>query len=242
MTLSRNVLIVVAHPEPASFNHALANTAAAALRGVGHNVTISDLAADGFRADLGRHDMESVANPNQFHVQAEQANAARLQGFAEDVEREQGRVANADIVILQFPLWWGGPPALLKGWIDRVLSYGFAYVDGRRFETGLFQGRRAMLSVTTGGTPARFSEDGVFGPIGPLLMPIQRLALEYTGFTVCEPNVCYGVPRTDADQRKTYLNQFADKTLSLASLPVSPTNAWKTALDKVPEGAWSRKT
>lgn len=241
MTDPRNVLIVVAHPDAASFNHAMAHAAADALRAGGHTVTISDLSAEGFRADLGPHDMTQMQGTDRFHVQAEQANAARTKGFAPDIAREQARVADADNIILQFPMWWGGPPALLKGWADRVLSYGFAYVDGRRFDTGLFQGRRAMLSVTTGGTPARFSPDGVYGPIGPLLMPLQRLTLEYMGFKVEPPYVAHGVPRTDLAERKAHMDSFAQAALTMAAKPVAPTTDWRTALDEVPDGAWARK-
>ncbi|EEX12053.1 ribosyldihydronicotinamide dehydrogenase [quinone] [Citreicella sp. SE45] len=238
---ARNILIVVAHPDPGSFNHALAAGTADALRQAGHRVTVSDLAGEGFRADVGPHDVTLRADTGRFHVQAEQANAARKGAYAEDIRREQARVAEADNVILQFPVWWGGPPALMKGWVDRVLSYGFAYVDGRRFETGLFRGRRAMISVTTGGTPERFSDAGIYGPIDPLLMPIRKLALEYMGFEVAPLQVAYGVPRTSPEARAAHMAQLAQAALQLAALPVERTDAWRTALDEVPEGAWARK-
>ncbi len=241
MTQKRNVLIVVAHPDAASFNHALAGAAADALRHAGHEVTVSDLSAEGFRADLGPHDLTPMPGTDRFHIQAEQANAARTNGFANDITREQARVAAADNIILQFPMWWGGPPALLKGWADRVLSYGFAYVDGRRFDTGLFLGRRAMLSVTTGGTPQRFSPEGVYGPIEPLLMPMQKLTLEYMGFQLENPYIAHGVPRTDLAERQAHMERFAQAALDMAAKPVAPTDAWRTALDDVPDGAWARK-
>ncbi|MBN9888902.1 NAD(P)H-dependent oxidoreductase [Salipiger abyssi] len=239
---ARNILIVVAHPDPASFNHALAEGAARALRQAGHRVTVSDLAAEGFRADVGPHDVTERADPSRFHVQAEQAHAIRNDAFAADIRREQARVAGADNIILQFPIWWGGPPALMKGWIDRVLSYGFAYVDGRRFDTGVFRGRRAMISVTTGGTPERFSDEGVYGPIEPLLMPMQRLALEYMGFEVAPLQVAYGVPRTTPEARAERIEALSGAALDMAALPVERTDAWRTALDEVPEGAWARKS
>src|SRR4029079_4648856 len=117
---------------------------------------VSDLYVEGFNPVAGRHDFSSVANPDRFHYQSEQELAARCGTFAPEIQREQERVRAADLLVLQFPLWWGSVPAILKGWFDRVLAYGFAYVDGRRFDTGLFKGRRALFSVTTGGTPARF--------------------------------------------------------------------------------------
>lgn len=241
MSDPRNVLIVVAHPEPTSFNHALANAAATALRDAGHAVTITDLAAEGFRADVGPHDVQTRADTSRFHVQGEQAQAARHQCYAEDIARQQSLVAAADNIILQFPIWWGGPPAMLKGWIDRVLSYGFAYVDGARFDTGLFKGRRAMISVTTGGTPERFSAEGVYGPIDPLLMPVRKLALEYMGFEVEDLCVAYAAPRVDDAERAQYLDHVARAALTMASRPVERTEHWKTALDQTGDNAWARK-
>lgn len=241
MAEPRNILIVVAHPEPSSFSHALAAAMGGALVEAGHRVTISDLAAEGFRADAGRHDMRGTASPDRFHLQAEQAHAARNHSYTGEIAREQARLAEADNLILQFPLWWGGAPALMKGWIDRVLSYGFAYVDGRRFGTGLFRGRRAMVSVATGGTPERFSSDGDYGPIGPLLMPIRRLALEYMGFEVSDTVVSYGVPRTGDTERQAYMAAAAKAALEMAAHPIQRTSAWRTALDEVPDGAWSLK-
>ena len=240
MTDTRNVLIVVAHPEPRSFNHAMAEAAAHSLEQAGHSVTISDLCREGFRADIGRHDMTTVSDGQRFHIQAEQTEAARKNAFAPDIAREQARVAEADNIILQFPLWWGGPPAILKGWIDRVLAYGFAYVDGRRFDSGVFQGRRAMLSVTTGGTPARFAQDGVYGPISAILMPLEKLALEYMGYDVGPAYVAHGVPRSDDDERKAHLTSFAAAALALASQNISRTDAYRTALDTAPDEAWNR--
>ncbi len=237
----KTVLIVVAHPEPLSFNHAMARAAAEALQARGHKVVVSDLYGEGFRPDIGRHDMTSVSDTMRFHVQSEQAQATRLHAFAPDIVREQARLAAADAVILQFPLWWGGVPAMLKGWMERVLSYGFGYVDARRFDTGLFKGRRAMLSVTTGGPPARFSDEGPYGPIQNILMPVRKLTLEYLGYTVAEPFVAYGVPRLEEGERLVLLRDFAAAAVAFAALPVERREDYRTALDEVPDGAWARK-
>src|SRR5687767_12931505 len=114
-----NVLIVHAHPEPLSFNAALTTAATAALRAAGHVVTVSDLYAEHFDPVAGRHDFLQTANPERFHYQTEQAHAAANRSFAPDLAREQARLLAADLLVLQFPLWWGAPPAILKGWLDR---------------------------------------------------------------------------------------------------------------------------
>lgn len=237
-----HVLIVHAHPEPASFNAGLTHAAVRALSGAGHTVEVSDLYAERFNPVGGRHDFTSVANPTLFHYQTEQELAARTGGFAEDIAREQRRVSAADLLILQFPLWWGAPPAVLKGWFERVLAYGFAYVDGRRFDTGLFQGRRALFSVTTGGTEARFATDGVYGPIEQVLWPVERLTLQYMGYEVEPPFVSYGAPRVGDAERAAYRDAWAARVVACAARPVRRTELDLAAdLNTLGTNAWSRK-
>lgn len=235
---ARNVLIVVANPEPTSFCHALAAAGRTALEAAGHSVSTSDLNALGFDPVAGRHDFTTVADPARFHYQSEQAHAARHGGFCAEITREQDKVAAADLLVLVFPIWWGGAPAILKGWFERVMAYGFAYVDGYRFDSGLFSGRRAMFAVTTGGTPARFAPNGVYGPIEDVLMPVKRLGLEYMGYAVAEPFVAYAAPRVDAAARADYLDAFCARLLETATSPVSPRPRDVHPLDLVPEGAW----
>ena len=238
--MRRNVLIVLANPEPGSFCHALAAAAKEALGTAGHRVEISDLYAQGFNPLAGRHDFTTVADPDRFHYQSEQAKAARENAFAPDIAAEQHKLRQADHLILVFPLWWGSPPAILKGWLERVLAYGFAYVDGFRFDTGLPRGRRAMICVTTGGTPERFSEAGVYGPIEQVLYPVQRLALEYMGYDVEEPFVAYAAPRVSDEERRQMLDEFAGRAVELAHRDIDRYEPPCHPLDLVPRNAWKR--
>jgi NAD(P)H dehydrogenase (quinone) len=213
-----HVLIVQAHMEPQSFTVALVEVAVAAVMAAGHTVEVSDVYAAGFNPVAGRHDFSSVADAGRFHYQTEQGKAAAEHAFAAEIAREQARVMRADVIIFAFPLWWGGPPAVLKGWIDRVLSYGFAYVDGARFDSGLFKGKRGLLCVTTGGTLERFSEAGVYGPIEKVLWPLQQLTLAYMGLEVAEPFVAYGAPRVSAEARAEYLTAWQARVKALLAV------------------------
>lgn len=236
-----NVLIVLAHPEPQSFNHALCARARQALTRAGHEVVVSDLCAQGFNPVAGRHDFSTVADPARFHYQSEQAHAARHGGFAPDLAREQERVAAADLLILQFPLWWGGVPAVLKGWGERVYAYGFGYADGLRFDTGVFRGRRAMVSMTSGGTLARFGAGAPYGELErQVLWQIQHLGLEYMGYTLEEPFVAYGAPRTDDAGRAAYLDELERRVLAAAAKPVDRSLTVADPLALVPDNAWTQ--
>lgn len=210
-----HVLIVYAHPEPTSFCAALKDTAVATIGEAGHEAVVSDLYGEAFDPVAGRHDFLAAADPTRFHYQSEQLNAVRGGGFCAELAREQARLEAADAVVFLFPLWWGGPPAILKGWIDRVLAYGFAYVDGCRFDSGLFRHKRSLLCVTTGGTPERFSADGVYGEIDKVLWPVQHLTLDYMGMAAETPFICYGAPRVGAQGRAEYLAAWRGRLAAL---------------------------
>lgn len=208
--------ILYAHPEPTSFSAAMKDHASDTLRALGWEVAISDLYADAFNPVAGRHDFIGAANPARFHYQTEQGHAHTQHTFAPDIAREQARFANSNLFIPIFPLWWGGVPAILKGWFDRVLAYGFAYVDGRRFDTGHFKGMKGIAGITTGGTRERFSDDGVYGEMDRVLWPVQRCMIEYLGIEAEAPFVAYAAPRVDAQAREHYLTEWTQRVRAIA--------------------------
>jgi NAD(P)H dehydrogenase (quinone) len=214
-----NALIVYANPEPTSFSGALKDVSARILRDAGCGVEISDLYGENFNPVAGRHDFTTVADPARFHYQTEQGHAFANDGYAADLKREQARFKKADLLVVHFPLWWGGMPAILKGWFDRVLAYGFAYVDGKRYDTGYFRGRRGILCVTTGGTAERFSAGGVYGPIEQVLYPVNRCMIEYLGLEALDPFIAYAAPRVDDAARKDYLRAWEARLREIVAQP-----------------------
>ena len=187
-------LIVHAHPEPASFNAALRDTAARTLTERGAEVVVSDLYAQRFEAVAGRDDFLELHSPERLGYVHEQRRATASRGYAADILTEQDRLAAADLVIFQFPLWWYAVPAILKGWADRVLTHGFAYTDERQFDRGLLRGKRAMLSITTGGTAEELEADSAHtGTIEQLLKPFAGGVLSFVGMTVLPPFIVHAV-------------------------------------------------
>ena len=215
-----NVLIVYSHPEPTSFTAALKDTALQVLVEAGHTVEVSDLHGEGFSPVPGRHDFTTVADAERFHYQTEQIYASQHSGFAPDLVREQARVVNAHLIVFLFPLWWGGLPAILKGWFDRVLAYGFAYADGKRYESGFFHGRRGLLGISTGGTAQRFTRDGSYGDIEQVLHGVQHCMLEYLGLKVEVPFVAYAAPRIDQQAREQLLRDWQERLLTTLADPI----------------------
>ena len=115
------VLVVTAHPESHSFLCALANTAVTQLRAQGHEVVESDLYRMSWQAPISAQDFSADrANATYLDISKEQEHAFAVGLGPDDVLAEQRKVADADLVIFHFPVWWFSMPAILKGWFDRV--------------------------------------------------------------------------------------------------------------------------
>jgi putative NADPH-quinone reductase len=192
-----NILIVYAHPEPQSINGAMFCIAIEHLTALGHKVKTTDLYAMQFDPISSRKNFATANNPDFFKPQLEEMYATENNGFAEEINAEQEKVEWCDLMIFQFPLWWFALPAILKGWVDRVFAMGRFYNNGRIYENGVFKGKRALLSLTTGGPEKNYKD--LYGDIEGILKPIHRGILEFTGWTVLQPQIIYAVERQSAE-------------------------------------------
>lgn len=137
-------LVIAAHPSTKSFNHAVVEAYTSALAERKHHVECRDLYSLKFNPVLSARDLAALA-----------------QGMpAGDVVREQGAIRRADVVTLISPLWWSGFPAMLKGYLDRVFSFGFAYTikDGE-YLPGLV-GKKGVIVTTSGATKKELKNSG----------------------------------------------------------------------------------
>lgn len=188
-----NVLIVLAHPERKSFNGGLVDGAVAQLIGEGHTVEVDDLYTEQFDpVERAGHYPHSAVASDYFYPLNEQRAHHEKSSLPQDVQRELARLEWADVVIFQFPLWWHAQPAILKGWLDRVLVYGGRYTSRMRYDKGYYRGKRAILSVTTGSPEKTFQPFGRAGNMVHWLWPIHS-SLYYVGFDVLAPQVNYGI-------------------------------------------------
>lgn len=205
-----NTLIVLGHPEPKSFNGALRDQAASTLGALGHSVRVCDLYASGFDARITRGDFTAARDPEYFKITREQANAWKTGGFAPEIAQSIDDLRWAELVILQFPMWWFGPPAVVKGWIDRVFVPGLTYGRGAWFETGGMKGKRAMVSVTFDAGAEAYGPRGRYGELETVLWPVH-LSLRFVGFDVLKPFVASKVG--DSDETRKALLAAYDKRL-----------------------------
>ncbi|MDF7675174.1 NAD(P)H-dependent oxidoreductase [Neisseriaceae bacterium ESL0693] len=222
-----NVLIVYAHPEVQSFNAALKRTAVETLTAEEHTVQVSDLYAMHWQAAISAADFPDRADAAFLDIAREQEHAFSQQTIAPAIQVEQDKVLWADLIIFQFPIWWYSMPAIMKGWIDRVFSRGFAYSRGRKYERGHFHGKRAMLCITTGTASTLYEPAGIDGDLLHILWPIHNGMLAYTGFSVLPPFPAWAPASLTEVQRQDCLHQYGEYLRHLAEVTPLYFHPWQ---------------
>ena len=209
------VLVVYYHPEKGSFNHAMLERIRSTLKKEAVRHKITDLCADHFDPVSGRNAYRSVKDPHIFRQQLEEPHAAEHHSFSPQIEQEIRKIEWCDLMIWQFPLWWFSLPAVFKGYVDRVFAMGRAYKSSCFYADGLFKGKQAMLSLTTGGPESMYHAAGENGDMKTILSPITHGILEFTGFRVLEPHIVYAPAHMDADRRREALDRLEERIRSL---------------------------
>ncbi len=204
-----NVLIVYAHMERQSFNAALLARARAVFAAKGWAVEVSDLYAMNFDPVARPEDFTRRHDPAFMRYDKEQRAALPAMGFSPDIVAEIEKLRRADLLVLQFPLWWFSVPAILKGWIDRVFALDFAYGGGRWYDKGGLAGKRALIATTTAAYGQMLAPDGINGDLEVNLWPLQNGVLAFCGFEVLRPFLAHAVPYVDDAARVAMLDAFA---------------------------------
>jgi len=198
-----NVSIILAHPSPGSFNHAIAAIARAKLVALGCNVWLHDLYAEGFDPCLTASEIPREA-PLPHNI-------------AKHIEE----ITTADGIVVVHPNYWSRPPAILCGWVDRVLRAGRAYTfvpDGKGGgkPVGLLKARAALV-INTANTPQE-KEVELYGD--PLDILWRKVVFGLCGVPVVERLVFTPVITSTLAQRQTWLsmvNEAVDRCFTTAT-------------------------
>jgi NAD(P)H dehydrogenase (quinone) len=187
------VMIILGHPNKGSFNHAIANTALETLLNNGHKVFFHDLYEENF---------------NPIVPGLEIPKRAPLEKV---IERHCNEISNTDGIIIIHPNWWGQPPAILKGWVDRVLRPGVAYEfregdSGEGIPIGLLKAEIALV-FNTGDTPKE-REMQVFGD--PLEVLWKKCIFEFCGVKKFYRKMFGVVISSKLEERKEWLKEVRE--------------------------------
>lgn len=223
-----NVLWLFAHPEQRSLNAALKDDGVRTLTELGHQVRVHDLYAmkwdpvvdaDDFDHDVGERLLVSKVS--------KRAHADNR--LSADIRAEQEAVRWADTLIVQFPMWWFGMPAILKGWFDRVFVNGFAFgvTDpttgrARRYGDGGLAGKRAMVLTTIGARESSFGPRGIHGDLCEVLFGVHHGIFWYSGIAALPPLAVYGADRAGEAEFADAADRLRERLAKLEHLPALP--------------------
>ena len=204
------ILIVHAHENPESFCSALALSAKKHFTQAGHEVSFSDLYSMSFNPVASKNDFTNLSGAEYYKYANEQLNASKHRFFHKDVQEEIDKLLEADIINFNFPLWWWGMPAILKGWVDRVMAYGVAYGGNYGFkQNGRFVGKQAFITTTTGSPKTAYDYTGHNDKsVHGILSLLHEGIFELLGYKVLEPFIAYGVSRINQSDREDILKEY----------------------------------
>lgn len=184
------VLVIVAHPNKASFNHAIAWTCSKTLSGNGHEVIVHDLYDENFDPLLpfGEFTKDAALPPQ--------------------IQRHCDEISQADGIVIVHPNWWGQPPAILKGWVDRVIRPGVAYEflegdSGEGVPRGLLKAHSAVVLNTSNTGTTR--EKTVFGD--PLQLIWENCVFGLCGVPTFHRRMFNIVVTSNEVQRREWLSE-----------------------------------
>ncbi|MGW7364672.1 NAD(P)H-dependent oxidoreductase [Streptomyces sp. NPDC054841] len=191
--------VYLAHPRPGSFNHALFDAVVDELHGRGAQVVAHDLCAEGFVPLLSAEETDTVGSASLAHDP--------------HLALHRAEVATLDAMVFVHPNWWGMPPAVLTGWVQRVFVPGVAYklgtADGE--PAGLLKAGRALVLNTSDTSAER--EESEFGD--PLQAVWSSCVLPYTGVADVRRIVFRTVTDSTDEQRALWLDQARQEAAAL---------------------------
>jgi NAD(P)H dehydrogenase (quinone) len=201
--------IVFAHPNLQSYNGQLRNTAIHSLEEIGWTVTVSDLFQMKFKASADEDDFTELYNSDFFDLQTEQNAATQNGTYSADIKREHQLLSEADVIIFQFPLWWYSMPGILKGYIDRVFSMGWAFGGGQALS-----GKKILVSMTTGAPEFAWTSDNR-GTINDIFKHLFIGTFGLCGLQPLEPFIVYCAKRQTEEDKNNIFENYKKRLIEL---------------------------
>lgn len=187
-----HILAVYAHPSPKCFTRSVLDTLVDVADAKDHEVTVLDLYSEKFDPVLTDDDFDAF-------------NRART---PDDIHSMQARVSAANVIAFIHPLWWFGMPAILKGWIDRVFSYGFAYGHDSRGVKPLLAGKKAIVLNSAGGAEAQSYDATGFKDA---IVKLNDLGIyQFVGLDIILRRIFFEIPAASDEKRREHLRKLRE--------------------------------
>ncbi len=204
-----NILLVSAHDDTKSFIATLQNSALSVLGRTENNISVTDLYAQSFNPVASIIDFKTSSGTHANYMFEQQRAVNIGNGFSPDLEAEMQKVKDADMLIIHFPLWWGGAPAILKGWFERVLAMGFAWDSDNRYEKGLMKGKKVLLVISAGDPESYYTAEGMHGAtVNQHLYGLTHRTLAFCGFDVLKPYIIHNVTAASKEELESRIENY----------------------------------
>ncbi|MBR4316086.1 MAG: NAD(P)H-dependent oxidoreductase [Alphaproteobacteria bacterium] len=190
-----NILLVYGHPKtPTSFNFSLKEKLVSVLKSKGYNVLVRDLYEVSFNPLLSSEDLAKLHNNE----------------IPDDIKQEQEFIKNADVIIFIYPIWWAGSPAIIKGYIDRVFSYGFAYMYRGNKVVGLLTDKRAIVINSNGSPYELYENEGFYSAMRKV---VDDGIFRFCGFNKIKHIFFGGIMNKTQEEKDMNIKQAIDETV-----------------------------
>lgn len=191
-------LVVVAHPNPASFNkNGIVETVVSELKIKNHEVIVRDLYELNFNPVLSGIDFAAFAEGKT----------------PADIQTERDYISWATNIVLVYPVWWIGRPAIMQGYFDRVLGFNFAFTVDENGARGLLKNEKALV-INTAGTP-EFIYDAWPDSKSLISRPVAEGVLGYCGITNVKQMTFFGIAGSTDEQRAQILSEIKSEIAAL---------------------------
>jgi NAD(P)H dehydrogenase (quinone) len=189
-----NHLIIFAHPNPASFGSALCREFVKSSESKGNKVQVRNLYEIAFNPVLSAADLTSLEN-----------------GIVPaDIKAEHAYITEADHLTFIYPVWWGGMPAIMKGYIDRVFSYGFAYEYNETGVKGLLAGKRGSIICTSGASNEEYEKAGMHAA---MRLVAEEVICAFCGMTFSKCLFLGNIAGVSQETRERWLKEIMNYEL-----------------------------
>lgn len=185
------VLIIYSHPNPNSFNSAIKQNLQDEIISQGHEAKIRDLYALNFNPILSAEDFTQL---NQGNI-------------PQDIKTEQDFISWCDTIVFVYPTWWSNVPAILRGYIDRVFSKGFAYTYNEQGPVALLKDKKIMIFQTTGSTEGMLMQNNM---VESMTNSIDSGIFAFCGMGVLKHKYFFAVPTVSDEERKKMLEEVKE--------------------------------